>query len=367
MKRIYLLLFCAFFGFHSVISAQNVTLPKEDSVLVYCRSTSSSPTINIKDEQGSHQAYLSKEYVLISTKEVKNLKRKGCFTYEYLVEKDSLPNHFTIQLKKKKFAIGVSAGYLTTINTGDWILENHQSHFFTPSFWAKKYSLGFNIYRQLYAYNRHRIGLDFDIGYNKTDMTLTTDSYFDSFSAVDPYNIEYTREVFVSDCQESHKVQSMYLPISLRYDWFFLKWMSFFVSTGIQNELVLTNDSEARFNAQYSGRYGDEYFNSYLDQNGYYDFGYYEGNKFVTQEGFPGAIDYILHATASSGFQIFLGRTVSIEIACTYSKLIFDALYQKNDNYFMSIATHDYQSMLTCRSPKFGSYLGGKFKLKINF
>lgn len=362
-----MLFFCAFFGFHSNMSAQNITLPKEDSVLVHCRITSGSPIVNTIDEQGYHPAHLSNEYVLTSTKEVKKLERKGCFIYEYLVEKDSLPNHFTIQLKKKKLALGLSAGYLTTVNSDNWILDNHKSHFFSPSFLAKKYSLGFNIYRQLYAYNRHRIGLDFDIGYNKTDMILTADSYFDSFSAVDPYSIDYTREVFVSDYQESHNIQSMYLPISLRYDWFFLKWMSLFISTGIQNELVLTNNSEAIFNAQYSGRYGDEFFNSYLDQNGYYDFGYYEGNKFVTQEVFPGAIDYVLHATASSGFQIFLGRTVSIEIACTYSKLIFNTCYQKSDNYIMSTTTQDYQSVLTCRSPKFGSYWGGKFKLKINF
>ena len=198
---------------------------------------------------------------------------------------------------------------------------------------------------------------------------MKTDSYFESFAAVDPYMVDYTREIKVSDYQETHKVQGVQIPVLLRYDWFFLKCMSVYVSAGIQNEVVVVKNSAAKFGAQYSGRYGEEYFNTYIDQNGYYDFGrYYNGeNKFENVTKFPKDRDYVMHATVAGGFQLFFGKTVSMEVECVYSKVVFNTWYRQNDDFRLSENSDEYQSLLTASSKKFGGQWGGKCKLKISF
>ena len=368
MKKIQILLiFCVILGSHTLMTAQKNTLPKEDSVLINCRITQKSPYINIIDGKNTKKVRLSKQYQLTTTEEVKKLIQRGCFTYEYHISNDSLPNYYTIDPIIKKIAIGISAYFMTGVKGDNRINRIYLSRFNSPTLFSRKYSIGLDIYRQVFAANRHRIGLEFELGYNRTTLIMKANSYHDVFDAIDPNRIDYSREVFVSDYEETHHWQSIFIPISLRYDWFFLKFMSIFVSTGLQNEIVVTSNSTTSFNALYSGRYGDEYFNTLIDQTGYYDYGYYGENKFETSDKFPQSHYYFLHTTVSGGIQFFLGRKVSLEFVCLYSKIIYNTYYKTTDNFHLSKSSREYQSMLTGTSSKFGSLWGGKCTLKINF
>ena len=369
MKKIviHILLVCAIIVASYGLAAQSQLLTQGDSI-VYCRISKKYPRVREFDSQQDRKIRLSDEYAHTSAQELRRLMRKGCNTYDYLVSRDS-SNHYTIELKIKKAAIGLSASYMVNANVKDWIRDDFLSRFSNPSISSNRLSLAFNIYRQVFALNRHRIGLEFEIGYCQTNFALKTDSYFESFSAVDPYMVDYTREIKVSDYQETHKVQGVQIPVLLRYDWFFIKSMSIFVSSGIQNEVAIVRNSSAKFWAQYSGRYGEEYFNTYIAQNGYYDFGNYynDDNKFTTVVKFPEKREYFLHAMIAGGFQFFWGPTVSLEIGCVYSRIVFNTCYHSNDDFHLSKTRDEYQSTLTATSKKFGGQWGGNCKLKVNF
>ena len=297
------------------------------------------------------------------------LKRRECVTYWYTAHRES-DNHFTIYSKSKKNSIGFSATYffygkLPWQKMG-WMKEDYVGDFNNPSYNLNDFSVYFYIGRQLVARNRHHFGLNLGAGFRQTKQVLKTDGYNIRFDAIDPDGAPYIRHVDISNYTESQLVRSVIIPISFRYDWFMFKHFSVFLAAGVQNDFHIQNDITTTFDARYAGQYNDDLFNVLIDQEGYYDFGEFNNNTFerTDEEEFR----YSLYGVGAVGLQVFLGKTLSIEVAGEYHKRLYSNTFSEGSSGFRLVSSNETrQSMQSCLSPYLLDRLGVNVKLKFTF
>ena len=97
------------------------------------------------------------------------------------------------------------------------------------------------------------------------------------------------------------------------------------------------------FNAQYSGQYGPELFDLFIDQNGYYDFGQFNENK-LTQEK-SNAIGWSLASVLSLGLQYHFNESWSMEASASWQFKFVDGAKQAGKPVRLTTDSKHFQSV----------------------
>ena len=308
-------------------------------------------------------------YERVESQILQQLKRRESATYWYEIIPVGYGSRYTVRARTTKNAIGVVGSYLfygDFTHHRDWLEDGYKDNFEGAVFGLRDFSVGLYYSRQLFGVNRHRLNIETEPSYRRIHQLFSADHYTTSFPATDPDGLDYERLVTVTDYEENLVKHCVTVPLYLRYDLFVLKYLSLFVSGGIDNVFDVSEDADARFDATYAGRYGEELFNMVIDENGYYDFGKYPDNRIITENDV--AFRYSLYGTAMAGIQLFIGPVLSIEAAGVYHHMLYNNIPDGNDGDFcLSDAVGHYQSMNNVMKPAAKNRLGVNVKLKINF
>ena len=300
---------------------------------------------------------------------LRKLKRDGSAAYWYEIIPAGQKKHYVIRAHTIKNSIGASGSWLffeDFTNHGDWLTDEFSDDFEGATFGLRDFCVGLLYARQVYAKNRHRLSIEMVPGYRQIRQSFATPSYTTSFAATDPDGLDYTRLVTVNNYKEELFMHRASFQLDFRYDWYFLKYLSLFVSAGIDNLFDLAKASDVTFGATYAGQYGEDLFNVVIDDNGYYDFGTYPDNHIVTDN--ESVFRYSLYGSASAGLQFCIGPALSLEAAVVYQKLMFDNEHERvEDAFCLSESSGQYQSMCYAMKPTALNRIGLNVKLKVNF
>ena len=349
----------------------NSNLQRDTSSAVNVRYEPVSGTskhIRLQATDGS-MVKVGSQYVQVDSNYAKRLGRKSCATFWYDVESSDDTGRYIIRSRTSKNAIGLSGSYLfygDFTHHRDWLRDEYVRDFDGAAFALRDFNIGLLYARQLVAKNRHRLSMEIVPMYHQIRQIFSTNRYTTSFAAIDPDSYHYERLVTVNNYEEEKLRQCVSLQLNFRYDWFILKYFSLFLAAGIDNGFVVTDESDVTFDAIYAGRYGEEFFNSVIDENGYYDFGRYPSNRIVTKS--EPAFRYSLYGSAFAGLQLFIGPVLSIEVAGVYHRLLYSNVSEESkDPFCLSESAGNYQSMVKTMKPAAKDRLGVNVKLKFNF
>lgn len=372
-KSIRLLLVWLLFGANTSIYAQeNPDQTQRDTSAAtyvrYERAPGTSKWIKAPKIDGS-MTKIREQYVQVDRDFSLRFEKKSSATYWYDIVPDKEPNHYVIRSHTSPNAIGISGSYLfygdfTRFN--DWMMDEYKNNFEGDTFGLRDFSIGLLYARQLYAKNRHKISLEFVPSYRQMNQSFTANRYTTHYPAIDPDGVSYERIISVTNYKEIVENYCASIPINLRYDIFALKYLSFFITGGIDNLFIVNKYTDASFDASYAGQYGDDQFNTVFDENGYYDFGSFPDNRIIVEKDV--AFRYNLYGTAMLGVQLFIGPVLSLEVAGVYNKLLYSNIPVNNTGSFcLSESAGTYQSMANTMKPASQNRLGINLKLKINF
>ena len=308
-------------------------------------------------------------YTRVDNQILKDLNRKQSATYWYEIAQDEDASHYVVRARTRKNAIGVNGSYLfygDFTHHRDWLMDEYKNNFEGAAFGLRDFSIGLLYARQLFGVNRHRIIFEIEPGYRQIAQSFSADRYTTSYPTVDPDGLEYQRLVTMTDYAETVNRHCVEIPLDLRYDIFLFKYLSLFVAGGINNVIVASDDEKVTFAAAYAGQYGDDMFNTIIDENGFYDFGQYPDNQIYTEDEVKSR--YTLYGTAMAGLQLFIGPVLSLEVAGVYQHHLYESNSNGSDvNYCLSESPGTYQSMALTMKPASKHRLGVNVKLKINF
>lgn len=313
---------------------------------------------------------VGQQYIPVSDEILTRLKRRECATYRYDIKPEESAQHYVAKVRTKKNAIGLSASYYfygkMPWQRSSWIQEDYIQDFDKVSFHLKDFSGGLYYARQLCAKNRHRFSLELTAAYRQTAQELSADRYTTSYTAIDPDNETYTRLITVTNYQENQLMRSISIPLSFRYDWFMSKHLSLFISAGIQNDFTFHNSTTTNYDFSCAGKYSDEFFQTTIDQNGFYDFGQYPGIQFEETEKWK--FLYTLYGTAAIGLQLYLGNTFSIEICGVYHKMVYRNFERTHSESFrLAESVESHQDLRNCLAPFAVDRFSVNAKLKISY
>lgn len=309
------------------------------------------------------------QYERVDKQILRELERKRSATYWYEVAQDGDASHYLVRARTRKNAIGVNGSYLfygDFTHHRDWLMDEYKGDFEGAAFGLRDFSVGLLYARQLFGVNRHRIIFEIEPGYRQIAQSFSADRYTASYPAVDPDGLDYQRLVTVTNYAEKVNKHCVEIPLDLRYDIFLFKYLSLFVAGGINNVIVASDDEKVTFAAAYAGQYGDDMFNTIIDENGFYDFGQYPDNQIYTEDEVKSR--YTLYGMAMAGLQLFIGPVLSLEVAGVYQHHLYESNSNGSDvNYCLSESPGTYQSMALTMKPASKHRLGVNVKLKINF
>ena len=266
---------------------------------------------------GNRTIKLGTEIEQLSPKTYEALCKKECAVYDYEFRQNQQHNHYTIAIKTIKNGIGIDFGFTHPI-IKNLITKplTTDSRFNDINFSYHSYQLGVNYLRQLYAFNRNRISFETGAGvyFNKQQLSIGNIRY--NIPSIDADGTNYLRTNEYTDYDEVFRSTAITVPIALRYDYYLTHDLSLFTSIGTQIGTALSKPVSSTFNAYFAGRYGPDLFNLYLDQNGYYDFGTFNGN--LTTENAKVIGLWQLNWTASIGIQFHFADFWSVEASASY-------------------------------------------------
>ena len=309
------------------------------------------------------------QYVLLDPSYSSRFKRKSCATYWYEITPESQDNHYVIRSRTLKNAVGISGSFLFNLDLAshtDWLMDEYKDDFEGATYRMWDISGGVLYARQLCAKNRHRLSVETVPAYMQIRQTFSTDRYTTHYPAVDPDGLDYERLISVRDYEEKVENHCLSVPVNLRYDFFALHELSVFLAGGLDNVFVISRHTDASFGASYAGQYGEELFNTIIDDNGYYDFGRFPDNQIVVEKDV--AFRYNLYATAKLGVQYFIIPMFSVELACVYNRMIYSNIpVGQTSSFCLSESAGSFQSMADAmkQSPK--NRLGVNVTMKVNF
>lgn len=233
-------------------------------------------TLKVKDIDGSY-IRLDERVLPLSTEVYTRLSGKSCATYNYDFEAQTLPlQHHTISVSTVKNAVGIEMGYAQALGSNVSAPTDHGRYFSSPFYRERALHIGAVYQRQLFARNRHRVSLETGISMDIDWQRLYLQSYQESRETVDASGDTYTRITCLDSILETCHGLELSVPVLFRYDYFVIPDLSLFAAVGVRGSAFLFGALKASFDACYAGQYGPEYFNVFIDQNGYYDFGRFD-------------------------------------------------------------------------------------------
>ena len=308
------------------------------------------------------------QYVFVDSSIVSRFKRKSCATYWYEMVPDSQPNHYVMRSHTIKNAIGISTSCLFMLDdTKDnvWIMDEYKGDYDNTTFRSWDICGGLLYARQLCAKNRHRLSLEVVPAYMQIRQTFSADHYSTHHPAVDADGLGYERLISVTDYSEKVENHCLSIPVDLRYDWFVLNDLSVFLAGGLDNVFLISRHTDASFYSSYAGQYGEELFNTIVDENGYYDFGRFPDNHIIVDKDV--AFRYNLYGTAKLGAQYFVMPMFSVELAIVYNRLLYcsEPIGQPG-SFCLSESAGNFQSMARSMKQAPKNRLGINVTMKIN-
>lgn len=309
------------------------------------------------------------QYMFVDSSISSRFKKKSCATYWYDMEPESEPNHYVIRSHTIKNAIGISSSFMFKLDKtkGDgWLMDEYQNDFGDASYWSWGVSGGLLYARQLCAKNRHRLSVEVVPAYQQIRETFSANRYSTHHPAIDPDGYGYERLISITDYKEKVENHCLSIPFDLRYDLFVLNSLSVFMAGGLDNLFIISRKSDVSFGASYAGQYGEELFNTLVDENGYYDFGQFPDNHVTVDKDV--AFRYNLYATAKLGAQYFVVPMFSVELAILYDRLLYSSLpVGQTSTFCLSESAGTYQSMAYSMKQLPKNRLGINLTMKINF
>lgn len=314
---------------------------------------------------------LNRQIRPLSAEMYARLSNNSCATYSYDFEahSDTLPYH-TISVSTVKNATGLELGYAQAL--GRVSAPTDDGRYFDPSpdYHEQLLHIGAVYQRQLFARDRHRLSLETGLSFDIDWQRLYIHTYQESREAVDLDGDTYTRLTTLSDIHEKSRNLEIALPVTLRYDWYVINNLSVFAAMGLRGSVLFLSPSTASFRGYYAGQYGPEFFNTFLDSNGLYDFGRFDIEGL--RDGGQVTPRWHLDAMARVGVQYFLptDNRWSMELSVGYRYRFLDKPQVQLDNihdYCLSPNAETFNSALRHLTRRAPHFIESQIKVMYNF
>lgn len=272
-----------------------------------------------------------------------NLKKKGSAVYIYEEHKRSHHREFSVRTVKN--ALGLEFGYGHPLMSSSTVKKLDMAGAFDGAtrITGHKFHVGLSYLRQLYAKNRHRVSVEGGLQFALYRQRFTAENYKENVEAQDEDGADYTRNTLVTNYNELSRAWGLSVPLTARYDYYVINNMSIFAMAGVKCNILFWKPATAMFNAQYSGQYGPELFDLFIDQNGYYDFGQFNENK-LTQEK-SNAIGWSLASVLSLGLQYHFNESWSMEASASWQFKFVDGAKQAGKPVRLTTDSKHFQSV----------------------
>ncbi len=327
-------------------------------------------TLEVKSIGGS-ETRLSDRVQPLSAEVYKQLSERNCATYryEFIPHTDSMKYH-TISVNTVKNAVGVSAGVVLPLGSGGFVLPDDAAYSFTsPSYSTWTFHLGVDYWRQIFAVGRHRVTFGTGISLLITPNRFSADGYGDRYDTVDMDGTPYQRITQLAHYKEVRRDVSVAVPALLRYDYYVIPSLSVFGTVGVNGALDFINRAKASFEGYYAGQYGPEYFNTLIDQNGYYDFGTFPASDRELEEQVDRTLGWHLDALARVGVQWFFtaDNRWSAEFSAGYRNRFLSSSSEKVADFRLSGNAEQFTSVHRNLTTTPVHYLDVLLSVKYNF
>ena len=275
-----------------------------------------------------------------------NLKKKGSAVYLY--EENKRNQYRELSVRTVKNALGIELGYGHPLMFSSTVAKLDMQGAFdgTTRIKGHKFHVGIIYLRQLYAINRHRVSMEGGLQFAMYRQRFTAENYKEIYETDDEEGEKYTRNTLVTNYNELSRAWCLAVPVTARYDYYVLNNMSVFAMAGVKCNILFWKPATAMFDAQYSGQYGPELFNLFIDQNGYYDFGRFDENK-LTQEK-SNAMGWNLESVLALGLQYHFNESWSMEASASWMLKLVNASKQNGTGMRLSTDSGHFQSINDC-------------------
>ena len=275
-----------------------------------------------------------------------NLKKKGSAVYLY--EESKRNQYRELSVRTVKNALGIELGYGHPLMFSSTVTKLDMEGDFdgTTKITGHKFHVGIFYLRQLFALNRHRVSVEGGLQFAMYRQRFTADNYSEVIETNDEDGERYTRNTLVTNYNELSRAWCLAVPVKARYDYYVLNNMSVFAMLGVKCNILFWKPATAMFDALYSGQYGPELFNLYIDQLGYYDFGQFNGNK-LTQEK-SNAMGWNMESILALGLQYHFNESWSMEASASWQFKLVNASKQTGNPMRLTTDSEHFQSINDC-------------------
>ena len=225
-------------------------------------------------------------------------------------------NKFPLRFRKKSFFLRPNSSFFK--KQSEFLFNGSQTFMGVINFQGNNsgIDLGFDIFN----WKQIPLSLSAYSGYSHSRFTFNAfaDAYQQSFSAVDPVGDKYQRTSLIQNITETGSISfdQYSLGLKLSYDLLKEKDRNIGSYLGLGRSFILNAnlDYSCEAEASYDGKYGSEFFNISIGENGIYDFGDYNlvnsSNVMAENGSFLFNIDF--------GFYFEYQNRLSFDIGISY-------------------------------------------------
>ncbi len=210
-----------------------------------------------------------------------------------------------------------------------------------------------------YSFNKY-IGISTGIGFSSVTTAISLESYSAAFDTTDTEGEKYNRRIDGKYIHEEQKFTFIKIPLALNLQIPFTKGFGFYVQAGVNFCLPkeMSYNSEGQFS--YTGFYSA--YNVLVSDVGY------EGFKNDVQNNTSGTLkmnSMYKELFASAGFQINMGKSVSLLIGGAYTKMSAGLNNSSTSSFRLSAYPDKMKSMLAGSTSASLTSVGFKLALRI--
>lgn len=274
------------------------------------------------------------------------LKKKGSAVYMY--EERKRNQYRELSVRTVKNALGIEIGYGHPLMSSSTVTKLDMAGTFdgTTRITGHKFHIGVMYLRQLYAKDRHRVSFEGGVQFALYRQRFTAENYAENFDTQDVEGSDYTRNTLVTNYNELSRAWCVAVPLTARYDYYVISNMSVFTMVGMKCNILFWKPATAMFDAQYSGQYGPELFNLFIDQNGYYDYGQFNENKLTQKKS--NTLGWNLESVLSLGLQYHFNESWSMEASAAWQLKLLNSFKQDGKIMRLTTDSEHFQSINDC-------------------
>jgi hypothetical protein len=188
------------------------------------------------------------------------------------IDKD---NKFPLRFRKKSFSIRPNTSSFR--KKSQFLFAGSQQY--GGNIDSRGFNYGVDLGFEIFNWRQIPLSLSFYTGYSQSSVSFESfsDIYQQSFSAVDPVGDKYQRTSLIQNITETGTFLFDQYPLGLKmsYDLLKVKDRNIGSYLGLGRSYVLNANLEysSQADAFYNGKYGSQFFNINIGENGVYDFG----------------------------------------------------------------------------------------------